>query len=82
MNLSHPNARGEYTMTVTNVEGDKVYGHIEKAGFPSGSSGYDIVGTLEGAAHVWHVIHLDGADTQREAAARDKLSTTSVSPLR
>jgi hypothetical protein len=48
VNLSHPNARGEYTMTVTKVEGDKVYAHIEKAGFPSGSSGSDIVGTLEG----------------------------------
>jgi hypothetical protein len=37
VNLSHPNACGEYTMTVTKVEGDKVYGHIERLVFDRGA---------------------------------------------
>jgi len=48
VNLSHPNARGDYNITITKVEGNKVHGRIEKQGFPSGSATYDIVGTLEG----------------------------------
>ena len=48
VNMSHPNARGDYNITITKVEGNKVHGRIEKQGFPSGSATYDIVGTLEG----------------------------------
>ena len=48
VNLSHPQARGDYNITITKVEGNQVHGRIEKQGFPSGTATYDIVGTLEG----------------------------------
>ena len=48
VNLSHPNARGDYTLTVTKVEQSKVQGRIERSIFTGGNTAYDIVGTLEG----------------------------------
>jgi len=48
VNLSHPNARGDYTLTVTKVEQGQVQGRIEKSIFTGGNTAYDIVGTLEG----------------------------------
>ena len=48
VNISHPNYRGDYTLTVTKVEQNKVHGRIEKSAFTGGNATYDIVGTLEG----------------------------------
>ena len=48
VNLSHPNYRGDYTLTVTKVEQSQVQGRIEKSIFTGGNAVYDIVGTLEG----------------------------------
>lgn len=47
VNLSHPNYLGDYNMTVTKVEGNKVHGRIEKVAFTGGSSASDFVGTLD-----------------------------------
>ena len=43
VNLSHPNARGDYNITITKVEGNKVHGRIEKQGFPSGRDRKSVV---------------------------------------
>jgi len=48
LNLSHPNFGGEYNMTVTKVEGDKVHGRYEKLGATGGRVVADFVGTFEG----------------------------------
>lgn len=48
LNMSHPNFGGEYNMTVTKVEGDKVHGRYEKLGATGGRVAADFVGTLEG----------------------------------
>ena len=48
LNMSHPNFGGDYNMTVTRVEGDKVYGRYEKLGATGGRVAADFVGTLEG----------------------------------
>jgi len=48
VNLSHPNYRGDYTLTVTKVEQSQVQGRIEKSIYTGGNAVYDIVGTLEG----------------------------------
>jgi hypothetical protein len=48
LNMSHPNFGGEYNLTVTKVEGDKVHGRYEKLGATGGRVAADFVGTLEG----------------------------------
>jgi len=46
--MSHPNYGGDYSMTVTKVEGDKAYGRYEKLGGKDGRVAADFVGTVAG----------------------------------
>jgi len=48
VNLSHPNARSDYILTVTKVEGSKVYARVERFAYTGGSATYDVVVTVEG----------------------------------
>jgi hypothetical protein len=47
--VSHGNTPGDYTMTVTKVEGNQVFGRIERGtgAYTSRMATYDFVGTLE-----------------------------------
>ena len=78
VNMSHPNARGEYTLTVTKVEQSKVHGRIERAMFPNGNQAYDIVGTVEGDKLTYST-----ASTSTELAINGKqLRGTSIDVFR
>jgi len=46
--ISHPNYGGDYSVTITKVEGNKANGRVEKLGGQGGRVAYDFVGTLEG----------------------------------
>lgn len=51
--MSHPNYGGDYNMTITKVEGNKVYGKYEKLGAKEGRVASDFVATLDGANFVY-----------------------------
>lgn len=47
LNISHPNFGGDYSVTVTKIDGNQVYGRYEKLGAAGGRVTSEFIGKLE-----------------------------------